>query len=120
MLRTTSQSVSSDIDNAVQGLLREDLDYDRAENRTSHRDSLVRMVLIDRGSAHKPVEAFSRNISNAGIGVITTEMLPERCTATLQIERLDGTMVKILAECRWCKSYGKKWFISGWQFLNLR
>ena len=120
MLRTISPSVSSDIDDAVQGLLREDFDYNRTEHRTAHRDSLVRCVLIERGSNQQAIEAFSRDISNAGIGVVTTEPLPERLTATITIERLDGTTLRILADCRWCKRYGKKWFLSGWQFLNLR
>lgn len=120
MLRTSNPSISSDIDQMVQGLLREDLEYERTENRTAHRESLVRPVLIDYGSSQPKIEAFSRNISNAGLGIITDEMIVDRSSATLLIERLDGTSVKILAECRWCKPYGKKWHISGWQFLNLR
>ena len=120
MLRTNYQSISSDIDQMVEGFLREDIEYQRTENRTSHRESLVRRVVIDYGSGKGTIDAFSRNISNTGIGVITDEFISDRSTATLTIERLDGTSVKILAECRWCKPYGKKWQISGWQFLNLR
>ncbi len=120
MLRTTGSSVSDDIDAMVEGLLREDRDYERTEHRAVNRQSLVLSVLITRGSSPEPIEAFSRNISRAGIGLITDELMPERSTATLTIQRLDGTSIKVLAECRWCKPYGKKWKISGWQFLNLR
>jgi hypothetical protein len=54
------------------------------------------------------------------VGVISVQPMPERLTATLAIERLDGTTIQVFSECRWCKPYGKKWNISGWQFLNLR
>ena len=100
----------------VQGLLREDLEFERTENRSAHRESLVRFVSIDRGGDQGAIDAFSRNISNAGVGVISSDPIPERSTATLTIERLDGTIVKVFAECRWCKPYGKKWQLSGWQF----
>ena len=104
----------------VEGLLREDSLYDREENRSAHREHLVRGVLVEIRDPAKELYAFSRNVSVSGIGLITEESIPERRTAMLTIERLDGTSVKVLAESRWCKSYGKNWFISGWQFLNLR
>ena len=120
MLRTTGSSVSDDIDAMVEGLLRDGRDYERTEHRAVNRQSLVLSVLITPGSSHEPIEAFSRNVSTAGIGLITDQPMPERRTATLTIERLDGTSVKVFAECRWCKAYGKKWKMSGWQFLSLR
>ena len=120
MLRSANQSVSAEIDQMVEGLLREDLEYERTENRTAHREALVRSAVIDYGSGRATIEGFSRNISHSGIGIITEDFIADRSSATLILERLDGTYIKILAECRWCKPYGKKWNISGWQFLNLR
>lgn len=120
MLRTVTQSISADLDQMVDGLMREDLDFDRKENRTALRESLLRCVSVDPGSGADTIDGFSRNISHTGIGIVTDALIRERRTATLTIERLDGTTIKVLADCRWCKPYGKKWHLSGWQFLNLR
>jgi hypothetical protein len=120
MMRTSGPTVSADLNHMVQGLLREDLDYNRTENRSAHREHLVRSVSIKSLDMEEPVTGFSRNISNSGIGIITGSKVHERTTATLTIECLDGREVKVLAECRWCKRYGKNWQISGWQFLSLR
>ena len=120
MLRTSGPSVSGDLDQMVQSLLREDLDYNRTENRSAHREHLVRSVSIRSRDSEESVTGFSRNVSNSGIGIITGSPVHERTTATLTIECLDGREIKVLAECRWCKPYGKKWHISGWQFLSLR
>ena len=118
-LLNTAQSISKDIDEMVEGLLREDSAYDRQENRSAHREHLVRGVRIEMRDPRKELFAFSRNVSVTGVGLITEETVPERCTAALTIERLDGTQCKVLAESRWCKPYGKNWFISGWQFIHL-
>ena len=120
MLRSASPSVSDDIDYMVNGLLREDSDYDRTENRSSHREHLVRSVMIKLSNSTEELWSFSRNVSLAGIGLITDTPIPERRTADLSIERLDGTTAKVFAESRWCRPYGKHWHISGWQFMNLR
>ena len=68
MLRTTSQSISADLDEMVEGLLREDLEYDRKENRTALRESLMRCVSVDPGLGADCIDGFSRNVSHSGIG----------------------------------------------------
>lgn len=120
MLCNSSQSISADIDHMVEALLREDSLYDREENRSAHREHLVRGVLIEMRDPSDQMYAFSRNVSVSGIGLITEDPISERRTAELTIERLDGNSVRVLAESRWCKAYGKNWYISGWQFLSLR
>ncbi len=120
MLRTAGPSVSTDVDEMVELLLREELAYDRTENRSSHREHLVRAVRIQPDSAASPIWSFSRNISQTGIGLITQELVVDGITATLAIETLEGTMRRVLAQCKWSSPYGKNWYFSGWQFLSIR
>ena len=118
MLKSVGRAPSSEIESIVQDLLREDSDYDRHENRSAHREHLVRSVVIDvRRPDPIQVTGFSRNISGSGIGLITQlEILPGS-VAVLTIEPLRGMTHRILSECKWCKKYGSRWFISGWQFM---
>lgn len=119
MLRLSGNAPNMDVENAVRDLLEEDAFYDRCENRSSHREHLVRPVQLQiRGSSER-ITAFSRNVSAAGIGLITDVAIPERSVAVMSIEGLKGSDVKFLADCRWCRSYGTNWKISGWQFINI-
>jgi hypothetical protein len=120
MLLSSSQSISRDIDDMVRSLLLEDAAFDRAENRSAHREHLFRSVKIEIRDPAKSMLAISRNISQLGIGLVTDELIAEKLMANLTIERLDGNLAKVLAESRWCRPYGKYWYISGWQFLSLR
>jgi len=65
------------------------------------------------------LEAFSRNISANGVGLLTNHAIDERAVGKVIIFRPDGKAEAILSECRWCKNYGEKWFLSGWQFINV-
>ncbi len=109
-----------DISRAVTDLLKEDSNFDRSENRSAHRENLVRPVNVELRDEGKVVPAFSRNISATGIGIITDEPVQIDGVAVLHIQRIQGKEVVILAECRWCKAYGENWYISGWQFINLK
>ena len=90
------------------------------ETRSVHRDHLVRHLRLAIRGTEQTLEGFSRNISVAGIGIITDQAIASGATAKMEIERLKGDPVKIIAECRWCKSYGESWFISGWQFRGIK
>lgn len=119
MLRLSGTGPNMDVENAVQDLLDEDTFYDRTENRSSCREHLVRPVELQiRGSQDK-ITAFSRNVSGAGISLITKQEMAERSTAVLVVETLQNGPVKFLAQCRWCRPYGRGWRISGWQFVNI-
>ncbi len=120
MLLNSSQSISRDIDEMVRSLLLEDAAYDRVENRSAHREHLFRSVRVEFRDPKEEMLAISRNISQLGIGLITDAPIAEQRVAMLTIEKLDGMQVKVLAESRWCRPYGKHWFISGWQFLSIR
>lgn len=120
MLRSATGPVKPDIQKAVDELLREETNFDRCENRSAIRDHLVRPVSLFIRETESRIDAFSRNISATGIGLITNQQVAERTVAIVDVERLHGPVVSILAECRWCKAYGENWYFSGWQFINLK
>ena len=120
MLRSATGPVKPEIQKAVDELLREETNFDRNENRSAIRDHLVRPVNIYFRETESSQDAFSRNISATGIGLITNQAVIEKCVAVIGIERLRGPLVTILAECRWCKAYGENWYFSGWQFISYK
>lgn len=119
MLRLSGTGPNMDVECAVQDLLDEDAFYERTENRSSYREHLVRPVQLHIRGSRDGIMAFSRNVSAAGIGLITNEKVDERISAVLTIETLESGPVKFLAQCRWCRPYGPNWYISGWQFINI-
>jgi hypothetical protein len=120
MLRTSGPPVNPELQRAIEGLLSEDSNFDRTEHRSAHRDHLVRSVDVKLRDCGTAIAAFSRNVSANGIGLITHESISDRTFAVLTISKLTGNDVSILAECRWCKPYGRNWHLSGWQFINLK
>jgi len=120
MQRTSMVRANPEIERMVKDLLAADASFDRHEARSVHRDQLVRHLRLEFSETGQRLEAFSRNISTAGIGVITSQAIPSGVIAVMEIVRLKGASAKIIAECRWCKSYGENWFISGWQFRSIK
>ena len=120
MLRDNGPATRPDIQRAVDRMLSEDANFDRYENRSAHRKNLVRAVEIELRETQEVMHAFSRNISGTGIGVITHEEFATDAIAVLSVASLDGEDTRILAECRWCKTLRKKWFLSGWQFISMK
>lgn len=113
-------AANPEIERVVKDLLASDTSFDRNEARSVHRDHLVRHLRLEIRETEQTLDAFSRNISAAGIGIITDQAIASGAIAVMEIERLKGAPAKIIAECRWCKSYGENWFISGWQFRSIK
>jgi hypothetical protein len=88
--------VPHDIDLAIKELLREDARYTLTEMR------------------------FSKNISEAGICVITQQPVKENEVIDLEIYRLYGSPIRITSDARWCRPFGQSYFMSGWKFMHLR
>lgn len=119
MLRLTGTAPNMDVENAIRDLLEEDAFYDRTENRSSHREHLVRPVRLQIRGSQEELIAFSRNVSASGLGLITDRDMKEGAVAVLIVDTLKTATVKFLAECRWCRNFGPNWKISGWQFINI-
>jgi len=123
MLRSNSgPPAKPEIQRVIDAILKEDAHFDRIENRSAMRESLVRAVLVELRETELSIPAFSRNVSTTGIGLITNQPFDEKAIAVLTIDRIgkDSRPAAILSECRWCRPYGENWHLSGWQFINLK
>ena len=103
----------------VEQLLRENQTALLRERRAADRKPFVRPVKItterERAEVH---DAFSRDISAQGIGLISRVEWQPKAIAIIKIHRLTGREVSIRAEARWSKPYGDGWFVTGWSFLS--
>ena len=121
MLRSGNKPVDAkpEFVNLINGLLAEKVNFDR-ELRSHHRESMVRPVVVkfkDEGLEH---ECFSRNISVAGVCLISQIEFPKNRNAVLELYQLKAMPVDILSECRWCRPYGSAYWMSGWQFVTIK
>lgn len=119
MLREAPSTNHSDVREAVERLLIEDARFDEQERRSLHREHLVRPVTITLLESNETVGGVSRNISGAGICVLTRKTITERATARISIHSLGDQSSAFLAECRWSRPFGSGWYLSGWHFINL-
>jgi len=113
-----SGPVPPEIERAIKDILKEDARYVLTEMRSRHRENLVvpvRIVMKD-----ECVElGFSRNISTAGICLITPQPITVGVLAELELYRLQGTPMTISSDARWCRPFGLDYFMSGWKFLSI-
>lgn len=115
MLVNYKRYVSPEIERLISEILKDDHRFER-ELRSVHRERLVCPVEIWLDDESEPVDAFSRNISTMGIALISDRPVEEKLRATLEIYRRTTVASRIVSECRWCKPFGKKFWVSGWQF----
>ena len=87
------------------------------ERRTEPRQPFVRPISIHVGQ-ESAVRAFSKNMSQQGIGVVVPQLWDVGTLATLRIHSLTSRPVYLRCELRWCDPYGKDWYLSGWKFLS--
>lgn len=105
---------------AIDGLLREhQATVVSDERRSVGRKPFMRPVKIEIDRGRIELQAFSRDVSPKGISLVFDRELNAGQIATLSIHRLFGAPTVIRAELRWCESFGKGWFVSGWRFLDL-
>lgn len=116
MLSTTT---SPELEQLIKEVVKEDCRYARSEMRSVHRENLVVPVTMIFKDGRQQ-EAFSRNISPAGVCLISNEPVTENQLVELEIYRLHGRKDRIIAEARWCKPFGQEYFMSGWKFVQLK
>lgn len=119
MLREAAVSVNSEVNDAVEQLLREDARFDELERRSLHRESLVRPVTVVDGETGDIMGGVTRNISPMGVCLLTRKCLSGKKVSRIAVHRLDLEPAVFLAECRWSRAFGNGWFMSGWNFINL-
>lgn len=120
MISTNVPQAQSEMRRFVEEILMENARYKR-ELRSFHREVLVSPVVMKLASdPHQELHCVSRNISPAGIALISAFNIEDKASATLQLYRLTGsTTTEILAECRWCRAFGPSYWMSGWKFVHL-
>ncbi len=111
--------VPADVEAAIKELLREDARYTLTEMRSRYRENLVVPVIVHH-SEKESFSGFSRNISEAGICIITEHPISDDSVADLDIYRLGGPSIRVTSNVRWCRPFGKHYYMSGWKFMNLR
>lgn len=104
---------------AIEQLLRENQAAALRERRSVDRKPFTRPLKVvinrDQEMVH---EAFSRDVSSRGIGMISRHEFQPNMVATIQIHTLNGEHIALRAQVRWCQHYGEGWFASGWIFLR--
>lgn len=120
MLRSSVQE-SPEFKRVVDSLILSANNFDRFENRSAMRESLVVPVRVALCDSEVSLPGFTRNISNSGVGLLLPTEVNEGASAIVTMERADGVgKHRILSECRWCKPYGEAWVLSGWRFIHLK
>ena len=112
-------TTSPELEKLIKEVVKEDTRYVRSEMRSVHRENLVVPVTIVHRDDREQ-HAFSRNISPAGICLISNEPVAVNESLELEIYRLNGKSERIIAEVRWCKPFGDEYFMSGWKFVQLK
>ncbi len=116
MLSDSHRGASPEIELIVSKIESENIRYHANERRSAHRTPLALPVGVQFAETDGAISAFSQNISGAGISLVTQTEFKEGQMAVLNIHSLEGTAYHLLSKCRWCRCYGKGWFISGWTF----
>ena len=103
----------------IEQLLRENQSATLRERRSVDRKPFARPLKVvigrDQETAH---EAFSRDVSPRGIGMISRHEFRPNTMATIQIHALTGEQITVRSLLRWCEPYGEGWFASGWVFVG--
>ena len=102
----------------VDRLLR-DSRNDLPDRRNEDRRPFFRPVSITlRGAEVEKLSAFSREISNTGIGLLhNLEVKPGETVIT--IYNGDANPVYMRARILWCKAAGEGWYLSAAQFIDV-
>ncbi len=104
----------------IDQLLKENQTCVLRERRSVQRQPFARPVFIRHGRDHLEVQqAFSKDLSRAGIGIVSDTNWTVGRIAELEIHRLQNRPVRFKAEVRWCEPYGPGWYLTGWHFLQV-
>ena len=104
----------------VSRLLRENQQQLLRERRSVQRSHFVRPVSIDLSPRQaERVNAFSRDLSGIGIGLVCDSELDVGTIATLEIHSISGPPVRLRSDVRWCNPFGRGWYVTGWRFLKI-
>lgn len=115
-VRLISKDFCPDMNDDIERLLLEVQRSHLSERRTESRHAFARPVSIFVGD-QPGLFAFSKDMSNVGIGIICEHEFAVGAIAVLKIHSVKGSPVYLRAETRWCDGFGKGWFLTGWKFI---
>ncbi len=98
-----------------------ELDESRFERelRSVSRQKIILPVQLKSMNGAASLRVYSRNMSEAGVSLISERPFAEGAVARLQIDSPNRSTPEIIAECKWCRPFSRGTFISGWHFLRL-
>ena len=89
------------------------------ERRREPRRAFSRPVRMAFGPNRREFfNAFSRDISNNGIGVVGQMELEPMSIGWLSVNLLNSKTLTIRARVQWCEPFGDGWYLAGWEFLD--
>ena len=120
MMKNQSQHATCpEIERLIKEIVKDDARYVLTEMRSMHRENLVVPVTLIFADGVR-MHSFSRNISPVGVCLISKQPIPENQLVDLEIYRLNGKPDRVSADMRWCKPFGKDYYMSGWKFMQVR
>ena len=87
--------------------------------RTLDRDKFAMPAVVHQKGKLPRVQGFTRNISDDGVNIVSSEQVRENSFCLLEFIRSGGERCEMVAECKWSKKYGDSHWMTGWQFPRL-
>ena len=107
------------MDETISRLLRENQQEQLRQRRSVQRRHFVRPVSIRSGpQLDIQSHAFSKDLSNVGIGLICDREWNVGAVATLEIHSISGRPIRVRSDVRCSDPFGRGWYLTGWRFLE--
>lgn len=118
MLSHQTNHSSREVANLIHEIELDESRFER-ELRSLPRQKIILPVFLKSMNGAAVLRVFSRNLSEAGMSLISERSFQEGSLARLQFVTQRGASQEIIAECKWCRSFAGDCYISGWHFLRL-
>jgi hypothetical protein len=118
MLRSSSGFVSKQVEILIKQINSEDSRFER-DLRSVHREKVIIPAEVILSEVES-LSAFTRNLSIQGACILSEKEIDRGVKATLKLYRLSQEASSVFAECRWSKPFGRRYWVSGWQFLQVK
>ena len=103
----------------VQTLLKDQETERLRDRRKEARRPFSRPIRVASGPNRREFfNAFSRDISTNGIGVVSQMELRPQTVGWLTINLLNRKALTLRARVLWCEPFGDGWYLTGWEFLD--
>ena len=116
-MRAADQTIPVPPGKAIYQLVVEAKTALKSDRRSELRYAFFRPVAIEMEDGHQ-YSAFTRDISEAGIGLIHNMDLHDR-EVEISIRSDCGYSIRVRTRIVWCEACGEGWYISGAQFVGI-